>query len=99
MASSKPASIHRKKPLSTRAKARLQRMRRDPFGRLALAVQTYLQSIGWSVVVVGAPQVRGYCEEGRLTVSHFEFGVRFTGGRTRTVAAGEPWTKGPNGKQ
>jgi hypothetical protein len=69
-----------KKSLSKRPKARLQRLQRDPFGRLALALGGYLESIGWRALVVGSPQVRGG-EPGVSRIGHFEFVVTFTGGR------------------
>lgn len=71
-----------KKPLSKRAKVRLQRLRRDPFGRFGLALRAYLETIGWSVVVVGKPQIRGF--DGDRPLGKFEFVVEFTGGKRHT---------------
>jgi hypothetical protein len=67
-----------KKPLSKRAKARLARMRRDPFGRLCLEVGRYLETVGWRAVLIGKAQVRGFETKG---VGRYEFVVEFSGGR------------------
>jgi hypothetical protein len=77
--------------LSKRSKARRARLRRDPFGRLCIAVGDYLASIGWSAVVVGQPAITG---EGPAFFTHdpkrrpaglsrYQFLVSFTGGRVR----------------
>lgn len=74
--------MSKKPPLSKRAKAHRRRMRRDPFGRLALAVGDYLESIGWRAIVVGSPGIRRHGREH----SKFEFVIAFTGGRVRAAA-------------
>jgi len=74
------------KPLSKRAKARLQRLRRDPFGRFGLALNAYLKSIGWNAVVVGAPQIRGVKTE---RFGRYEFAVTFTGGVMKKAVSRE----------
>ncbi len=74
----------KKKPRGDRQRAKRRAMRRDPFGRLAIAVGDYLESIGWSAVVVGTPTIIGEDAGG---VGRFQFLVTFTGGRTRTTEA------------
>jgi hypothetical protein len=55
-----------------------RRLRRDPFGRLSVALADYLESVGWSAVVVGEPRVQQQPGERAF---NFEFVVRFTGGQ------------------
>lgn len=71
----------KKKPLGKRAQARLRRMRRDPFMRMAMEVSRYLKLQGWSVVVVAGAQVRGVETSG---LGRYEFTLPFTGGRVRS---------------
>ena len=66
-------------PLSKRAKARRRKIRRDPFGRLALAAGDYLESIGWRAIVIGAPRILRHGREHHT----FEFVIQFTGGALR----------------
>lgn len=68
----------KQKPLSKRAKARLARMRRDPFGRLTLEIQRYLKTVRWEAVVMGTPKISGFEKPG---VGNYEFSVSFTGWR------------------
>lgn len=68
----------KRKPLSDRAKKRLAKMRRDPFGRLSLEINRYLETVGWQAVVIGTPQVRGLETPG---LGKYEFTVSFSGGR------------------
>lgn len=70
----------KKKPLSARAKARLARMRRDPFGRLTLEVGRYLETIGWRALVIGDARIQGFEQPG---LGRYEFVVKFTGGRIK----------------
>jgi hypothetical protein len=67
-----------KKPLSTRAKARLARVRRDPFGRLTLEIGRYLNTIGWQAVVIGGARIQQQAGERQY---NYEFVVKFTGGK------------------
>lgn len=67
----------KKKPPSKRAKA----LRRDPFGRLGLAVQAYLRTRGWSVVIVGPVRVQQQPHAGKFK---YEFVLEFGGGQTPT---------------
>lgn len=66
-----------KKPLSKRARGRLQKMRRDPFGRLALALGAYLETEGWSAIVVGSPAI--LAEDIPGLGGRFRFVVTFSG--------------------
>jgi hypothetical protein len=70
--------------LSPRAKARLAKMRRDPFGRLCLEVARYLQTVGWNVIVSGKASVRGFEQPG---LGRYEFVLEFSGGRSRAGQA------------
>lgn len=68
---------------STRAKARLARLRRDPGGRVSLEIARYLETVGWRAVVSGPLQVRGAEQHG---LGRYEFVMSFTGGRRRDEA-------------
>jgi hypothetical protein len=54
--------------------------RRDPFGRLAAALGDYLESVGWSAVVVGRPRVQ---QQPGASTFNYEFVVSFTGGQKK----------------
>jgi hypothetical protein len=69
----------KKKPLSARAKARLAKIRRDPFGRLSSEVGRYLETVGWRALIIGSPQIRGF--ETKPVSRNLEFVVTFSGGR------------------
>jgi hypothetical protein len=69
-----------KRPLSKRAKARLQKMRRDPFGRLSLEIGKYLETVGWTALVVGNPRIQQQAGEQKM---NYEFVVKFTGGKKK----------------
>lgn len=69
-----------KKPMGKREKARLAKMRRDPFGRLCLEVNRYLETVGWRAIVMGKPQVRGFEQPG---LGRYEFALDFSGGRLK----------------
>jgi len=56
-------------------------MRRDPFGRLGLALQAYLETKGWSVVIVGNPRVQQQPYAGKF---NYEFVVKFSGSQQKT---------------
>ena len=73
-------------PLSKRAQARRRRMRRDPFGRLGLALQAYLETKGWSVVMVGNSRVQQQPYAGKFK---YEFVVEFVGSPQQTAAPPE----------
>jgi hypothetical protein len=45
------------KKLSARVKRHRARIRRDPYGRMALAFADYLKTVGWNMVVVGKVHV------------------------------------------
>lgn len=75
--------MRKKKPLSKRAKARLASIRRDPFGRLTLEINRYLGTVGWTALVIGGAQIRGF-EKPRM--GNYEFCVDFTGGRIAPLA-------------
>lgn len=70
----------KKNPLSTREKARLARMRRDPFGRLTLEIGRYLETIGWRALVIGHARVQHQAGERDF---NYEFVVKFTGGKKK----------------
>lgn len=77
----------KKKPLSKRAKARRARLRREPFGRLGLALEDYLATKGWSVLVVGSPRIEQAPDyPGSF---NYTFCVRFTGAQKKTPAPPE----------
>lgn len=60
-------------------------MRREPFGRLGLALQAYLKTRGWSVIVVGNPRIE---KPGGSLEFNYEFVLPFTGGeKKKTVAS------------
>lgn len=65
------------------AKARLVKMRRDPFGRLSLEIGRYLETVGWRALVVGSPSIYGFEKPG---LGHYEFTVQFSGGRLQQKA-------------
>lgn len=71
---------HPKKPLSKRAKARVTRIRRDPFGRLTLEINRYLNTVGWSALVIGRARVQ---QQPGARKFNFEFVVDFTGGKKK----------------
>lgn len=54
-----------------------RKLRRDPFGRLSLAVGDYLKTVGWTALIVGSPSIRGDGER----LANFEFVVKCTGGK------------------
>jgi hypothetical protein len=66
-----------------RAQVRHAHRRVDPFGRLAFALGDYLESIGWSAVLVGSPRVQQQPGEREF---NYEFVVRFTGGKKKPEA-------------
>lgn len=70
----------RTKPLSKRTKARLAHIRRDPFGRLMLEINRYLETIGWSAVVMGGARVQ---QQPSAAKFNYEFVVDFTGGKKK----------------
>ena len=61
--------------MTKREKTRLARMRRDPFGRLSLEVQRYLNSVGWNAVMTSNARIQGDIKE----VGNFELVVSFIG--------------------
>jgi hypothetical protein len=64
----------------TSERKRRRRMRRDPFGRLALAVGDYLDAVGWKALVVGDPRIQQPLDAPEFA---YELVVRFTGGRKK----------------
>jgi hypothetical protein len=74
------AGVTKKPPLSKRAKARLARMRRDPFGRLTLEIGRYLETVGWRALVIGNARVQHQAGERQY---NYEFVVTFTGGKKK----------------
>ena len=72
----------KKKPLSTRTKARLRHIRRDPLGRLGQELNRYLATVGWYAVVVGQTRIQQPPGEGKF---NYEFVVRFTGGKLKAA--------------
>lgn len=71
----------KKKPLSNRAKARLARIRRDPFGRLTLEIAKYLEHVGWSALVIGHARIQ---QQPLARKFNYEFVVDFTGGKKKS---------------
>lgn len=67
-------------PLSKRAKARLTRIRRDPFGRLTQEIGRYLETVGWRAIVIGHARVQQQAGERQF---NYEFVVKFTGGKKK----------------
>jgi hypothetical protein len=61
-------------------------MRRDPFGRLTQEINRYLNTVGWSAVVIGRARVQQQPGAREFT---YEFVVDFTGGKTKPAVAGE----------
>lgn len=70
----------KKQPRSMRAQARLQRIRRDPFGRLTLEIGRYLDAVGWSALVIGRARVQQQPGARKL---NYEFVVDFTSGKKK----------------
>ena len=67
-----------KKKTSTRDQRLRRHLRRDPFGRLTVAVVDYLQSIGWTALIVGGARIQQQAGERKF---NYEFVVKFTGGK------------------
>ena len=64
-----------------RVKRRAALIRKDdPFGRLTQEINRYLQTIGWTALVIGHPSIRGV-EVNEL--GKYEFAVLFSGGRLK----------------
>lgn len=59
-------------------KAWRQKMRRDPYGRLSLAVKDYLATVGWNVVLTSGASI----QSASATKPHrFELVIGFVGAR------------------
>jgi hypothetical protein len=78
------------KKLSARAKRRRARLRRDPFGRMAVALGDYLKTVGWSAVVVGGVSVtaRDITQTTPGAFGRYEARIGFSGGKFTTPRAG-----------
>ena len=76
------------KKLSARAKRHRAKLRRDPFGRLAVAFGDYLETVGWRAVVVGkvAVAAEDLSKHSPGAFGRYQAIVSFTGGKfdTRT---------------
>lgn len=66
----------KKKSMTKRERAWRQKMRRDPYSRLSLAVKDYLATVGWNVVLTSGSSVQSASATKRYA---FEFVVPFGG--------------------
>jgi hypothetical protein len=80
-----PKKPTRRRRLSPKDVAHRRRLRRDPFGRLAVALGDYLETVGWRAIVVGRHEIRG--PDG--APFNYEFVIKFTGGEKKTPAPPE----------
>ncbi len=55
-------------------------MRQDPFGRLAIAIGDYLDTIGWSAVIVGRPRIQ---QQPLANKFNYEFVLDFSGSQKK----------------